>query len=224
MDGRGSPVLFSPVLFFDQRKNLTSQIWPGSPRHSFKRPSDSLGEIDLKSDRSDGKHLGSLGGDSSTRQQVNIGEDVSTFQGHIRRHFRKSESVKCCFSKCRFSEDFSLLVAFLLVTFSWLFVALFCLEKQCSGLFRYFFVVFSWLFRGFFVAPVLGKIYAYSPWNSLLSFSADREKSEKYSRWGTVLKITKSLGPTFSLCRRAGTDAALVKVQSSFRKCTSHRK
>ena len=29
------------------------------------------------------------------------------------------------------------------------FVALFCLEKQCSGLFRYFFVVFSWLFRGF---------------------------------------------------------------------------
>ena len=28
------------------------------------------------------------------------------------------------------------------------FVALFCLEKQCLGLFRYFFVVFSWLFRG----------------------------------------------------------------------------
>ena len=40
-------------------------------------------------------------------------------------------------------------------------MALFCLEKQCSGLFRGF-------FRGFFVAPVLGKIYAYSPWNSLL--------------------------------------------------------
>ena len=64
-------------------------------------------------------------------------------------------------------------MAFLLVTFSWLFrgffVALFCLEKQCLGLFRGFFVVFSWLFRGFFVAPVLGKIYAYSPWNSLLS-------------------------------------------------------
>ena len=71
------------------------------------------------------------------------------------------------------SEDFSLLVAFLLVTVSWLFrgffVALFCLEKQCSGLFRYFFVVFSWLFRGFFVAPILGKFYAYSPWNSLLN-------------------------------------------------------
>ena len=34
------------------------------------------------------------------------------------------------------------------VAFSWFFrgffVALFCLEKQCSGLFRYFFVVFSW--------------------------------------------------------------------------------
>ena len=56
------------------------------------------------------------------------------------------------------SEDFSLLVAFLLVTFSWFFrgffVALFCLEKQCSGLFRYFFVAFSWLFRG----PRFGQI------------------------------------------------------------------
>ena len=30
------------------------------------------------------------------------------------------------------------------------------------------FVAFSWFFRGFFVAPVLGKIYVYSPWNSLL--------------------------------------------------------
>ena len=54
------------------------------------------------------------------------------------------------------------------MVFSWLFRGLFCLEKQCSGLFRYFFVVFSWFFRGFFVAPVLGKFYAYSPWNSLL--------------------------------------------------------
>ena len=49
-------------------------------------------------------------------------------------------------------------MAFLLVTFSWLFrgffVALFCLENQCSGLFRYFFVVFSWLFRG----PRFGQI------------------------------------------------------------------
>ena len=58
------------------------------------------------------------------------------------------------------------------MAFSWFFrgffVALFYLEKQCSGLFRYFFVVFSWFFRGFFVAPVLGKFYAYSPWNSLL--------------------------------------------------------
>ena len=48
--------------------------------------------------------------------------------------------------------------------FRGLFVALFCLETQCLGLF----VVFSWFFRGFFVAPVLGKFYAYSPWNSLL--------------------------------------------------------
>ena len=44
------------------------------------------------------------------------------------------------------------------MAFSWLFrgffVALFCLEKQCSGPFRYFFVVFSWLFRG----PRFGQI------------------------------------------------------------------
>ena len=54
------------------------------------------------------------------------------------------------------SEDFSLLVTFLLVTFSWLFcgffVALISLEKQCLGLFRGFFrgffVTCSWLFRG----------------------------------------------------------------------------
>ena len=66
------------------------------------------------------------------------------------------------------SEDFSLLVAFLLVTFSWLF--------------RGFFVVFSWLFRDpllsrktvfgpfslLFRGPRLGKFYPYSPWNSLL--------------------------------------------------------
>ena len=48
------------------------------------------------------------------------------------------------------------------VAFSWFFPGFFlafsCLETQCSG-----------LFRGFFVAPVLGKFYAYSPWNSLLN-------------------------------------------------------
>ena len=53
----------------------------------------------------------------------------------------------------RCSEGFSLLVTFLLVTFSWLFrgfsVALICLEKQCLG---FFFGRFSWLFRGFSVA------------------------------------------------------------------------
>ena len=60
------------------------------------------------------------------------------------------------------------------------------LWRFCSLLFRGFFVAFPWLFRGpllsrktvfgpflwffrgFFVAPVLGKFYAYSPWNSLL--------------------------------------------------------
>ena len=56
------------------------------------------------------------------------------------------------------SEDFSLLVTFLLVTSSWLFhgffVAIICLEKQCLGVFRGFFVAFPWLFRG----PHFGQI------------------------------------------------------------------
>ena len=68
----------------------------------------------------------------------------------------------------RDSEDFSLLVAFLLVTFSWLFRGPLLSRKTVFGPFSLLFVVFSWFFRGFFVAPVLGKFYAYSPWNSHL--------------------------------------------------------
>ena len=59
------------------------------------------------------------------------------------------------------SEDFSLLVAFLLVTFSWLFRGPLLSRKTVFG-------PFSLLSRGFFVASVLGKFSAYSPWNSLL--------------------------------------------------------
>ena len=66
------------------------------------------------------------------------------------------------FSCCPLSEDFSLLVAFLLVTFSWLFRGPHLLGKTVFG-------CFSWLFRGFFVALILGKFYAYSPWKSLLT-------------------------------------------------------
>ena len=57
-----------------------------------------------------------------------------------------------------FSEDFSLLVAFLLVTFSWLFRGPLLSRKTVFGpfslLFRGFFVAFSWLFRG----PRFGQI------------------------------------------------------------------
>ena len=81
------------------------------------------------------------------------------------RGFEESQA-KTCNQEWYISEDFSLLVTFLLVTFSWLFrglfrgffVALICLEKQCLG-----------VFRGFFVALILGKFYAYSPWKSLLN-------------------------------------------------------
>ena len=51
----------------------------------------------------------------------------------------------------------------LLVTFSWLFRGPLLSRKTVFG-------PFSLLFRGFFVVPVLGKFYAYSPWNSLLIY------------------------------------------------------
>ena len=51
------------------------------------------------------------------------------------------------------------------VVFSWLFRGPLLSRKTVFG-------PFSLLFRGFFVAPVLGKFYAYSPWNSLLRFLA----------------------------------------------------
>ena len=48
------------------------------------------------------------------------------------------------------------------VVFSWLFRG----PSVYKNSVRAFFVTFSWFFRGFFVAPVLGKFYAYSPWKS----------------------------------------------------------
>ena len=56
---------------------------------------------------------------------------------------------------------YSLLFRGFSVAFPWLFRGPLLSRKTVFG-------PFSWLFRGFFVAPVLGKIYAYSPWNSLL--------------------------------------------------------
>ena len=82
---------------------------------------------------------------------------VFAAQGGTRRKLGDSETTNTSICVCLLSsEDFSLLVAFLLVTFSWLFrgffvaffVALFCLEKTVFGpfslLFRVFFVAFSW--------------------------------------------------------------------------------
>ena len=47
------------------------------------------------------------------------------------------------------------------MVFPWLFRGPLLSRKTVFG-------PFSWFFRGFFVVPILGKIYAYSPWNSLL--------------------------------------------------------
>ena len=53
-----------------------------------------------------------------------------------------------------YQKTFRYLLRFYSLLFHGFFVALFCLKKQCSGLFRYFFVGFSWLFRG----PCFGQI------------------------------------------------------------------
>ena len=84
---------------------------------------------------------------------------TSLFFGWFSVPFFRRLFVTCC-----------VFTRYFFVAFSWFFrgffVALFCLEKQCSDLFRYF-----------FVAPVLGKFYAYSPWNSFLCpFPKKKEK------------------------------------------------
>ena len=60
------------------------------------------------------------------------------------------------------------------VAFPWLFCGPLLSRKTVFEPFSWLFRGFSWLFRGFSVAPGLGKIYAYSPWNSLLRNGALR--------------------------------------------------
>ena len=75
---------------------------------------------------------------------------------------RSSDCIHSFFWNLLFSEDFSFLVTFLLVTFRgsfvafpWLFRGPHLLGKQCLGVFFVvFFVFFSWLFRG----PPFGQI------------------------------------------------------------------
>ena len=69
------------------------------------------------------------------------------------------------------------------MAFSWLFRGPLLSRKTVFG-------PFSLLFRGFFVAPVLGKFYAYSPWNSLfvLVFLGYRTSIARYvAKWGIAL-------------------------------------
>ena len=71
-------------------------------------------------------------------------------------HFLKTFLLKTLFRRLFVTSD--VFTRYFFVAFPWLFrgffVALFCLEKQCLGLFRGFFVAFSWLFRG----PRFGQI------------------------------------------------------------------
>ena len=85
-------------------------------------------------------------------------------------------------------------------------VALICLEKQCLGVFRGFSVVFSWLFRGFSVALILGKFYAYSPWKSLLIIVVRRPQPASPRVYPPTGRIFFSATPTlriFSSCAPA---------------------
>ena len=59
------------------------------------------------------------------------------------------------------------------VVFSWLFRGPLLSRKTVFGPFSLLFRGFS---RGFFVAPVLGKFYAYSPWNSLLNLACRKRE------------------------------------------------
>ena len=53
----------------------------------------------------------------------------------------------------------------------------------CGVFTRYFFVTFSWFFRGFFVAPVLGKFYAYSPSRTSFLYS-EGKRGPKHKEFG----------------------------------------
>ena len=72
-------------------------------------------------------------------------------------------------------------VRYSFVAFPWLFRGPHLLRKTVFGR-------FSWLFRGFFVALILGKFYAYSPWKSLLRCWPHREKGEKWPKMAKLLR------------------------------------
>ena len=107
----------------------------------------------------------------STKTPGLLTKDLCLDRGLHCKILLKSESVKCRFSKCRFSvlnlnqktfrylwRFYSLLFRGFFVVFSWLFRGPLLSRKTVFGpfslLFRGFFVVFSWLFRG----PRFGQI------------------------------------------------------------------
>ena len=87
------------------------------------------------------------------------------------------------------------------MVFSWLFRGPLLSRKTVFG-------PFSLLFRGFFVAPVLGKFYAYSPWNSLLIF----------------VFLFRAEGPKrFVLAGRLGLEVPHTRAQKRHIKSKSHK-
>ena len=93
-----------------------------------------------------------------SRYTVQLRSVIENWKSVILEFSGKSKVRRLFVTCCVFTRYF--FVA-LFVVFSWLFRGPLLSRKTLFG-------PFSLLFRGFFVAPVLGKFYAYSPWNSLL--------------------------------------------------------
>ena len=108
---------------------------------------------------------------------------------------------------------YSLLFRGFFVVFSWLFVALFCLEKQCSGLFRYFFVVFSWLFRG----PSCGQILR------VLALEQSSESCRRYDLERHPLNLNQGKLRAAFLCRPECTKIAHRHSLATFHRGLGHR-
>ena len=129
-----------------------------------------------------GIFLESLGGGGSQRQlykkpavnDSNHGKSGVQIPGSKKTGFEIPD-----FGASYDQKTFRYLWRFYSLLFRGFFVALFSLEKQCSGLFRDFFVVFWWLFRG----PRFGQILRVLA----LEQSSDMRWSKLCSRWLEVL-------------------------------------
>ena len=113
------------------------------------------------------------------------------------------------------------------MAFSWFFrgfsVALFCLEKQCSGLFRYFFVVFSWLFHGPRFGQILRVLALELSSEQLKGLPEGEPRAWKGNRWPVSLDGPNRQSPialVFSECGQLSQAIPQVDVERILRQRT----